>query len=383
MQSDLIDLTCELVSIESENPPGNERACSEYIVDWFEKNGIEAELIHEPYPDRPQAVAQVGCGEPVVVLNGHVDVVPAGDHSNWTHNPYDPIIEDGRIYGRGTTDMKSCVALGMIAARELKPDLESDHLDGSVIVHAAVGEERGEPGTKTLLELGYDGSYGIVLEPTGFRVATSQKGSAWIEFTIHGDPAHASRPYEGRNAAKQARHLIELLTDYNDKLKKKEEPMVGPPFATITGINGGTKENVVPESTTITIDRRVIPAETRADIETELDRIVNKAQSEFGINLTWNIKELLESSMTDPTAKSAQIFLDHSHDVLGTPLEPWGDDAASDVRNFINDADMEAITWGPSNTSRAHIIDEYIEIKELEKAFEVLDPALRELLSEG
>ena len=108
----LTDLIADLVRIETENPPGNEEARVEFIVDWFESHDIEATLVQEPYEDRPQAVATVGEGDPTLVLNCHINVVLAGDLEQWTHDPYEAEIEDDHLYVRGSVDMKGGVAVG-------------------------------------------------------------------------------------------------------------------------------------------------------------------------------------------------------------------------------------------------------------------------------
>jgi len=98
--------------------------------------------------------------DPTLVLNGHIDVVPAGDREQWSHNPYGAAVEDGTLYGRGSADMKTGVAIGMLTTVALAEQIRNDEVDGSVVFQAAIGEETAEPGTKTLLERGYDGDYG-------------------------------------------------------------------------------------------------------------------------------------------------------------------------------------------------------------------------------
>ena len=95
---ELEDIIKDLVQIETENPPGNERLCSEYIIDWFEERNINAELIEKPYSDRPQVGVRIGNESPTIVLNGHIDVVPAGDIEQWDHDPYSATVEDGKLY---------------------------------------------------------------------------------------------------------------------------------------------------------------------------------------------------------------------------------------------------------------------------------------------
>ncbi|MFB6170836.1 MAG: M20 family metallopeptidase, partial [Haloarculaceae archaeon] len=175
---DLAELVSELVSRETENPPGNEEAAAEFVVDWFAERGIDADRVEVPDPDRPQVGVTVGEGEPRLVLNGHIDVVPAGDRAEWSHDPYGAERDGADLYGRGSVDMKSGVAIGMLVTAALADEVESGDLEGSLAFQAAMGEETAEPGTKSLLEEGYDGDYGVVLEPTDLRTATTEKGLA-------------------------------------------------------------------------------------------------------------------------------------------------------------------------------------------------------------
>ncbi|WP_137284672.1 M20 family metallopeptidase [Halorussus salinisoli] len=380
-QDELASLVGDLVRIETENPPGNEGECAEYIADWFEDRDIEATLVREPYPDRPQVAARIGEGNPTLVLNGHIDVVPAGNREEWSHDPYGAEIEDGALYGRGSVDMKTGVAIGMVTAARLKDAIESGDLDGSLVVHAAIGEETAEAGTKTLLERGYDGDYGVVLEPTGLRTATSEKGLAWYEVSVDGDPSHASRPDQGTNAIHHAKPVLDALESYDERVRSREDDLVGRAYATVTQFDAGTKENVVPERATITVDRRFLPSETAVEIDDEIAALLEDVEQEHDIETDWERTRTYESASIAVDSPLAQTFRDHSADVADVSTEPWGIKASTDVRNFVNDADIEAITWGPGDISQAHTYDEHVDLDAARSGAEILERAARELLS--
>ncbi|WP_336360879.1 M20 family metallopeptidase [Haladaptatus sp. ZSTT2] len=381
MTDELTELIQDLVRIETENPPGNEAAAAEYIHDWFSEQGIDSWLVEEPYPDRPQVAARVGDGDPTIVLNGHIDVVPAGDPAQWDYDAYGAEIDDGNLYGRGSVDMKAQVAIGMLLARDLAPEFESGDLPGSVVVHAAIGEETGEPGTKALLEAGYDGDYGVVLEPTKMRTATSEKGLAWYEIAVEGAPSHASRPDQGSNAIMHARPLLDAIEAYDAELRTRTDPLVEKAYATVTKFEAGTKENVVPERAVITIDRRILPGEAVEGVDAEVDDIVTAFAKEYDLDVSWERIRTYEAAEIDVDSPLAEVFRKHSQNVGGVAPEPWGIQASTDVRNFVNDAEMEAITWGPGDLSRAHSFNEYIKLAEIEAGYDVLDRAVRELLT--
>lgn len=372
----------ELTRRETENPPGNERTCAEYIVNWFESQGIDAELIDAPYEDRPQAVAHVGDGDPTVVLNGHIDVVPAGDHEQWSYDPYGATVKDGYLYGRGSVDMKTGVAIGMLATVRLAGKLQSGELSGSIIMQAAIGEETAEPGTKTLLERGYGGDYGVVLEPTKMRTATSEKGLLWYEITVEGDPSHASRPDQGTNAIQHGRLVLDALTAYDERIRDRTDELVGTAYATITKFEAGTKENVVPERAIITIDRRMLPAEVVEEVDREIAELLADVEADHGIETDWERTRTYESAAIDVDSHLADVFRKHSEEITGVSSGTYGVTASTDVRNFVNDANIEAITWGPGDIAQAHTYDERIDLEAAAEGYEILSAAVKDLLTD-
>lgn len=378
---ELTELIGNLVQIQTENPPGNEEACSEFIVEWFDERGIDAELVTEPYPDRPQVAVRVGEGEPTFVLNGHIDVVPAGDTDEWTYDPYGAHVEDGKLYGRGSADMKSGIAVGMLTTAKLAEEIKSGDLQGSVVFHAAIGEETAEPGTKSLLQQGYDGDYGVVLEPTEMRTATSEKGLAWYEITVSGNPSHASRPDQGENAIQYARPVLDALADYDEEVRMREDDLVGQAYATVTMFDSGTKENVVPEQATITVDRRFLPEESIGDIDTEIDEVLAEVANDHDIKVSWTRTRTYESAAIDVDSPLAEVFRRHSTRVADVTTDPWGITASTDVRNFVNDAGIEAVTWGPGDLDQAHTYDEHVDLSGAHDGLDALLGAAREVLA--
>jgi succinyl-diaminopimelate desuccinylase len=375
------ELLSDLVAIETENPPGNEGPCSEYVVGWFRDRGVSAHLVEEPYPHRPQAVARVGDGSPTLVLNGHTDVVPA-DPDEWDHDPYDPTVEDGLLYGRGSTDMKAGLALAMVVTVGLEESIESGELGGSIVVHAAIGEETAEPGTRALLEAGYDGDYGVVLEPTEFRVATSEKGLAWYEITVAGDPSHASRPDQGSNAVHNAEPVLDALAAYDRRVRERTDDLVGRAYATVTEFAAGvdTNKGVIPGGARISLDRRFLPGESAPEIDRELDEVLAAVEAEPGVETTWERTQTYESAAVPVDCHLASVLRDHAKAVAGVPTDPIGTKASSDVRNLIHDAGMEAVVWGPGSNDQAHVRDEFLDVDRAAVGLEILDRAVRQLL---
>ena len=381
--TDLVDLAATLVRIETENPPGNERPAAEYVHEWFAHHGIDSTLLTDPDPDRPQVGARIGEGEPTLVLNGHTDVVPAGDHEEWSYPPYDGVVEDGRLYGRGSVDMKAGIAVAMLAALELAEPIRTDELAGSLVVHAAMGEETAAPGTRTLLEAGFDGDFGVVLEPTECRVATSAKGLAWYELSWPGEPSHASRPDQGHNAVDDLGAVLAAIDAYDGRLRERTDPLCGRAYATVTRVlaGEGTNRAVLPDRARLVLDRRILPDERVSDVDEEVEALVGDLEREHGIPVRWERTETYASASIPTDHPLAETFREHAEAVAGAPTDPWGIQASTDVRNFVNDAGIPAITWGPGSLEQAHTVDEYVDVEAVEAGLEALRRAAADLLS--
>lgn len=369
-------LVAELVSIDSQNPPGRERAVAEFVHETLTGWGIDAELVQEPFPDRPQVVARVGEGRDdagTLVLNGHLDVVPPGDLEEWTRDPFGGEIEDGRVYGRGASDMKSGVAAAMLAGRSAA----RGDLAGELILTFAVGEETSEPGTKTLVE-GLEADYGVVLEPTELVVDTAGKGLAWYTATVSGESCHASGPELGKNALAGLLAIENDLAAYQDRIGERTHELLGRSLCTPTVARAGGKENVIPARAKLRFDRRFLPSESVEAIDAEMDTLFDPVREQgFDVDVertrTYDVAEI-------PTdARVAEVFRRHSSDVAGVDTAPHGKQASTDQRNLVNDAGIPAIIWGPGTPPQCHTADEWARVDLVVDSVEVIGRALDEL----
>lgn len=376
----LIRLTQDLVRIPTQNPPGNEKGCAEFIHRTLNQWGAETKLIYEPFPDRPQVMATVNGSEagPTIILNGHMDVVPEGSRSQWKYDPYGGVVEGGRVYGRGSSDMKGGLAAMMMLVKLLH---EKGLPRGKVVFQFVIGEETGDPGTRHLLSvLGNKADYGIVLEPTLLRVATAEKGLAWFRITWGGRPAHASVAEQGINPIEKAVKFGRRLLEYDQKLRTRFHPHLGSPKCTMTMISGGTKENVIPESCSLIIDRRFNPEETADSVESELRNILEKLTVEDP-DFKWQIERtmLYESAEIPADSLIANVLRKYAARISGISQEPFGTMYSTDVRNFINDARIPAVTFGPGDVHQAHTFNESIEIQQIVDCVRILLLAIRDL----
>ncbi|ELY50151.1 M20 family metallopeptidase [Natronolimnohabitans innermongolicus] len=377
-ESEAAELLAELISFDSLNPPGREAACAEFIVEWLTDAGIDAELVLEPYPDRPQVVATIGDGDgdcDHLVLNGHIDVVPAGDRDRWSVDPFEGVVDDGRVYGRGASDMKSGLAAAMLAAREAA----NDRLEGTLTLTFAIGEETAEPGTKTLVS-DLDADHGIVLEPTELEVQTVGKGLAWYAAQIAGEAGHASRPHTGNNAVDALLEFGECLEDYRSEIADRTHPLIGASLCTPTMVDGGTKENVLAELVELRFDRRFLPSESLADIDQEMNDLFEPIRDQ-GFDVTVERTRTYEAAEIPTDAPIAETVRSHAAMVAGAPTEPAGKEAATDQRNLVNDAGIPTIIWGPGTPTQAHTVDEWARIDLLVDAVDVLCRTITERCS--
>lgn len=381
-EEEVVDELIKLIKIPSRNPPGEEKELAKYIVNRLSREGIDSTLIYEPYENRPQVVAVIkgSKANPKLVIEGHMDVVPEGDASKWKHPPFKGIVDNGKVYGRGACDVKGGIASTIHSAILVKR--LGIKLKGDLILQFTVGEEKGEPGAKRLLELGYIGDYGIVLEPTSLKVATAIKGLTWIQIEFFGKQAHASTPELGLNAIELALEFAHRLKRYKEKISNKIHPLVGSPKITITMISGGVKENIVPEYCKLSLDRRIIPSESIEEVEKEIKEILDSMKKDIP-EIKFKLKRIgnYEAAEIPNNERIAKVLRRNVKEVTGEEQEPFGLPAGTDMRNFVNDANISTVTWGPGNLSQAHITDEWIEIKQLVQASKILILTYKELLA--
>lgn len=383
--SRLTSLVQDLVRIPSVNPPGDEKPVAEYLLKLLMDWGFETRRIDEPDPRRPQILAVLpGSGKRApVILNGHMDVVPAGDPSKWTGDPFSGGLRGGRIYGRGSCDMKGGLGVALEVARVIQ--LSGFQLAGDLVLTFAMGEETGEPGTKTILEAsGYTEGFGVVLEPTDLRVAVAEKGLAFFVVTLMGRPVHCSIAELGVNPIEKFLALGEKLRKYDQEIRGRVHPRCGPAKCTMAMLSAGTKENVVPESLSVTLDRRMNPDETAQGVQDEIEKILEElAISDPDFSFSVHRTRLYESAEIDPSLPQVSLLCREVEEVTGKKAEIWGTPYSTDVRNLINDAGIPAVTFGPGEINQAHTFNESIAVDDLLHAVRVLLGVAAELLLSG
>jgi acetylornithine deacetylase/succinyl-diaminopimelate desuccinylase family protein len=290
-QEKIISFLKELVRIPSMT--GKEKECGKLILQKLCEIGIDAE-VYEAEPGRPNIVASYKGALPgkVFHFNGHMDVVPPGDRSEWDRDPFSADEMDGWIYGRGTVDMKSGLVAMIMAVDFLKRskiDLAGD------ISLTIVSDEQwgGAKGTRYLLDKGVvKGDFGISGESTNMKIEVATKGIFQAEITTLGKSAHSGRPWFGIDAIQKMADLLIEFRELDENLRRREHPLVGPASLTVGMIDGGCATNMVASSCSIKVDRRFLPHETEESIKKELEEVFLKIKKEDE-NFRWKFTPTL------------------------------------------------------------------------------------------
>lgn len=369
--SSIVEDASSLIRIPSRNPPGEERRCAEYIYSRLRELGLDAILLYEPYPDRPQVIAYPADHRPEesnIILDGHMDTVPEGSMDEWSVDPFSGIIRDGCIYGRGAVDMKSALAVMMHIWRIVS--ISGADAGALPLLCFAIGEERAEPGTVTMLRqirrMGIDGiRYGIVMEPTSLRVSTSQMGAMWIRVRVRGRAVHASMPDAGINAIVKACRVVNALESYAADIAKRNghdrnnsSTSRCLPRCSVTMIAGGVKENILPGECSITIDRRIAPDEDRDYVLQGLRSLLDLHAGDYTMHIIAERRPV--SICSSALAERLGTILAS----LGIDSRPWCFPGSTDNEHVVYEG-IESIVWGPGNIEQAHAADEHISIEEV------------------
>jgi succinyl-diaminopimelate desuccinylase len=245
MSFSAIDLAAELIRFDTINPPGQEAACAEHLARLLTGAGFQCEKV--PLEEgRPNLVARIGGtgGKPPIAFTGHTDTVPLGAQT-WTVAPHGGTVKDGRLWGRGASDMKSGVAAFVVGALEHARRLEGTP---GVVLYITAGEETGSEGAFTLARRlrGQAGAL-VVAEPTSNRPLCGHKGALWLKATSRGVTAHGSMPDKGVNAIYAAARAVGRLEAFDFNVAR--HPVMGAPTLNVGTLHGGLNLNWRPLST--------------------------------------------------------------------------------------------------------------------------------------
>jgi succinyl-diaminopimelate desuccinylase len=312
-----------------------------------------------------------------LMLNGHLDTVPAGLMAD----AFRPRVTDGVVWGRGTCDMKGAIAA---MAHALIAMSDVSHRSGDLLFTGTVGEETGSPGVKALVDAGIRTTYAVVGEPTSLRIGIAHKGARFFRITLVGRGAHGSKPEEGVNAVSYGSRIVRSLEEgFRARLALRSHPHLGTATVSVGRMCGGTQPNIVAESCTIDIDRRTLPKEP--DALAEIEALVSGICDGVA-GLSWSIEELPETSEVPHVPLGTQpdgVLVKETQRAcldLGLEEKPIGVPYWTDG-GYLSASGIETIILGPGNIAHAHGPQERVPISELCVAADLYFELSRRVLS--
>lgn len=379
-QEDKIQILQDVIRIKSEND--HELEVAEYYKDLLNKYGIDSQLV-EYAPGRSSLVADVkgsqGEGK-LLVISGHLDVVAAGPEEDWTYPPFAAEIHDGKMYGRGTTDMKAGLTALILAMIELKE--AGAPFAGTLRLAATVGEEIGMYGSRQLVDEGYvDGADGfLIAEPSSqAQIINSHKGSIQYEVHAYGRAAHSSTPELGVDALQL---LVDYINESNAKFAEAFDGIVndqlGKTLNVNTVINGGTQINSVAGHAVLKANARTVP-EADGDVVIQIIKdVIEKLNKEDRGTLELNILQNNPSAISDvDNALTKAIHAAKAEEIPVIALA-----GATDASNFGRIANKyDLAIYGPGDSSLAHIVDEYVEVDDYLQFIDIYKKTIKEYLA--
>jgi acetylornithine deacetylase/succinyl-diaminopimelate desuccinylase-like protein len=260
-----------LVAVDTSNPPGGEQPAAEYLAEFLTSVGFSCTL-QTVDAGRANVIAQLQQGSGASLLyNGHLDVVPAG--GNWSVPPFRLTERDGKLYGRGSCDMKSGVA-AMCAAAAC---LAKSRFSGTLRLVFVANEERGNLGIQTYLRQYANSDYTVIGEPTNLHVAVAHRGICRDYITLHGRATHAALASDPENnAVLMAAETVLGLEKLNQELKSCRHPVLPPPGIVVTQLEGFEGENIVPGQVKLLTDFRILPGTTLEKAQDILRRALQR-----------------------------------------------------------------------------------------------------------
>lgn len=381
---ELVDLTRALVDAGGENPGGTEQQTVR-VLEAAATAGHLQTHVDDVAPQRPNVDVELTPGGPVgdgpgLLFLGHSDVVPAGP--GWSREPFRSAVEDGRIHGRGSTDMKGGLAAVLIAMAALRR--AGVPLSGPVRLACTVDEEDLGLGIRHLTGRGLGRGFAgcIVAEPTDLQTVVACRGDAYLEIQVCGVPAHSGRPADGRSAINAAARLIELVCDDHDRHALHPDPLLGSPTWNVGRIEGGRTSSMVAADCRLWMDRRLMPGEDPAEILSGLLDAADRAGiTGDGISLEGTVTMSMPGFRTPVSHPLVSAVHGAVRDV-GGPAVIGGWSAACDGGFIAQDLGVPTVVMGPGGLNdQAHQVDESVGVDELVLAARAYVLAALRLLS--
>ena len=367
-------LTRELLAFNTINPPGMERACAQRLGAILEQAGFVTEY-HEYAEARTSLIATIGGGQAKapICFTGHMDTVPLGA-ATWSHDAFAGETDGDRVYGRGSTDMKSGIAAFVAAAVELAP-LAARSAGITLVITA--GEEIGCEGARFLADrklLDRAGAL-VVAEPTANYPYIGHKGLAWFEVETHGVTAHGSMPDLGDNAIVKMARVIDDLGHFRFPLDS--HAVMGKPTLNVGTIRGGLNTNSVPDEARITLDTRTVPGIDHGHLCKSLATLLAPRGA--------TVRQIVDCAplYTEPADEWVQHVFEACAPFLDSRPVPktitFSTDGADLKRGY--GGKIPAVVLGPGEPKLAHQTDEWCSIGRIEQSVDLFATLMRDWCS--
>jgi len=400
LEAETVALVQELVRIPTENPKlalieaGAESACQDVIEPLMLSIGCATDR-WDVYPGRPDIVGTLrgsggGCS---LILNGHIDVVPAGDPASWAHPPFAAEIVDGKIWGRGAIDMKGGVAAMLCAVKAIQ--MCGITLKGDLFIESVVDEETGGPGTAQTIERGYTADAALVVEPTGLVINSVEGGLEWLRVVVRGVSGHSAHRYKTVHAGGQGvavnaiEKMAKILAAVQDLERHwgntKKHPLLPAGITTINpgvmigGSGGGsngmpnvlTAVSTFPDYCSLELSLKYLPSEKTADVRAEFEEFIARVAAtdpwlrENPPEIEWGIRGVsFPPAETSPDHPLMAVLDQVVTTVTGAPPVFTGMTAVTDLA-WLGGAGIPGAIFGPGSLGNAHGVDEFIAIADL------------------
>lgn len=352
-------------------------AVIELLADWLKDTGFEVDIMNLPgKPGKANLIATLGTGAGGLVLSGHTDTVPY-DAGKWQHDPFSLTEADQRLYGLGTSDMKSFLALAIEASREL----QAGALKEPLILLATADEETSMAGAKALVDHKRPHArHAIIGEPTGLRPVRMHKGILMEAIQLQGHSGHSSDPSLGNSALEAMHTVIGALQAWRNELQAKHsDPTFAVPVPTLNlgHIHGGDNPNRICPECVLHIDLRPLPGMDLQELREELHRKVLNALTGTGIKTRFESLfdgvPAMETPASAPIIQLTEKLTGHTSEAVAFATEA----------PYLSQLGMETVVMGPGDIDQAHQPDEYLALNRLKPTINILQQVVNTVCIKG
>jgi acetylornithine deacetylase len=381
-----VEILTDLISAPSLE--GQEGECQTRIAQWMRRLGgevsdfqVDDQLLrsvpgyiegHCPYRDRPNVVARWHGirSEPSLIINSHIDVVETGDLSQWTSDPWEPRVYQGKVYGRGAADAKGCLCAALLAIAAVRD--QSIPFGCDLVFESVIDEEATGNGTLECLRRGIIADAAIVLEPTSLEVCTGHRGLRGLRIAVKGEAAHAGTS-GGRSAIRLAARLIDKLEALNVDWKGKyRDAAFSPPRLNVGTVTGGDNIYIVPDHSEFQVGIRYAPdqiSDLLSDVKGAIDEVCDHADMPGATALEEFY--FVDDMPSYENSRFVQLLSRCARKVRGRESAIQRFPAACDARHFAR-FDIPTAIFGPGTLGVAHGADEFVELAEIVAAAQTL-----------